>query len=244
MSLRVFVEAAFNACVEVEQLIRENSDESAYALFERGAGGDVSIGYDLMAEEVFIRHLGGFGAISSEESGMIGEGEDMIVIDPVDGSDNLKSHFPYYGASIALQKQGETVAALVCNFANGDCFIGYGDHHYLTSLFNPSRHEDVTAHRHTKIGLFERAALHPEISSTLMRLGLKFRSPGAVALSLSYAHYVNYVAFFGTMRPYDLEAGLFLCKDLNCYHDDNLLIVSKDETVFDQLLILFQRESK
>jgi myo-inositol-1(or 4)-monophosphatase len=240
--VRPFVDAAVAACIEVGKLIADQEDDEGYRSHSRGAGGDVSIGFDLMAEEVFVRHLGAFGTIYSEESGRIeGQGDALIMLDPIDGSDNLKSRFPYYGASVALHRNGATEAAVICNFANGDCFVKYHRTHCLTSLSDPEVCHNVTLHPHTKVGLFEKAPVHPEASLALIREGLKFRSPGAVALSLAYAHYVNYVLFLGKMRPYDLDAGLFMCEDLHCFQDDDLLIVSKDQAVFDRICVLFQR---
>ncbi len=244
--MQSFIAAALSACKEVEALIRTNTAESAYELHEAGAGGDLSSGFDLMAEKLFIRHLGAFGRILSEECGMVGEGDDLIILDPVDGSDNLKSDFPYYGASIALQQQGRTVAALVCNFANGDAFVRFGDIHYKTSLFNDAIREPLKPNPHAAIGLFEKAFFHPEHVAILKKAGLKFRAPGAVALSLAYAYYVKYVVFLGTMRPYDLEAGLYLCDDLYVYTDESVLIVSKEASVFNEICTIFNvsRESK
>jgi myo-inositol-1(or 4)-monophosphatase len=238
--LKQFVDTALEACIEVCRLIDENSDHSAYESFERGAGGDVSIGFDLMAEAVFARYLKPFGTLLSEESGRIeGEGDALIILDPIDGSDNLKSHVPYYGAAIAYQCEGRTEAALICNFSNGDCFIKYHGKHVKTSLFHPDVCEEVTPHKYAKVGLFERVGVRPEFIAPLLESGLKFRSPGAVALSLAYAHYVKYVVFFGTMRPYDLDAGLYLCENLHIYQDDGLLFVAKDQAVFDKLSEIF-----
>ncbi|MEA3372474.1 MAG: inositol monophosphatase family protein [Campylobacterota bacterium] len=237
-----FVDAALLACKKVAESIDSNKELSAYLPQEIGAGGDISIGFDMMAEAIFIEHLSSFGTISSEESGLIGSSSDcLIILDPVDGSDNLKSKFPYYGASIALQEAGVTVVGIVCNFANGDCFVRNQNEYYKSSIFDTASHETVKSHTYGRVGLFEKAHEHPDMIQVLMEHGLKFRSPGAVALSLAYAHYVKYVLFFGTMRSYDLEAGLFLCQELYCYQDDEILIISKEEETYQLLLTLFQR---
>lgn len=242
--MKVFVDAAIAACQEVYGLVRANKDEDAYVHHSRGAGGDISVGFDLMAEAVFIRELQQFGAILSEESGLVGDGDALIVIDPIDGSDNLLSNFPYYGTSIALQRDKVTIAGIVCNFANGDCFVRYENKYYLTSLDNLAKKEEILIHQHSRVGIFEKSVLYPEKATALIKEGLKFRSPGAIALSLAYANYVNYVVFCGTMRAYDLEAGIFLCKDLLSYQDDELLIIAKDRKVFEQLLKIFQKGFK
>jgi myo-inositol-1(or 4)-monophosphatase len=238
--LERFIDAAVSACREIEAYIRNNSDERAYMYHSKGAGGDISIGFDLDAEAIFVKHLGPFGTISSEESGIIGEGEDLIIIDPIDGSDNLKTRFPYYGASIALQKAGKTVVGIICNFANGDCFVKDEKRHYRTSLFDTGIIERVRSHEHAKVGIFEKAVLYPQFGQSLIKAGLKFRSPGAVALSLAYAHYAKYVVFFGTMRPYDLEAGLYMTDDLYSYRDEKCLIVAKEKETFEKVCSIFQ----
>lgn len=235
-----FISATLKVCKELGELIRTNEDESAYLPISKGAGGDVSIGFDMLAEALFVKHLQKFGTISSEESGIIGEGEHLIVLDPIDGSDNLKTRFPYYGASIALSLDGEVLVGIVCNLASGECFVRDATSHYVTSLNALDVTNAVIQNKHAKLGLFEKAGLHPGAARKLMDIGLKFRAPGAIALSLSYAHYVNYVVFLGTMRPYDIQAGLYLCKDLHCYMDDNTLIVSKDKMLFEQLLDIFE----
>lgn len=235
-----FIDAALAACREIEAFIRNNNDARAYMLHSRGAGGDISIGFDLKAEAIFVEHLGTFGTISSEESGIIGEGDDLIIIDPIDGSDNLKTRFPYYGTSIALQKGGKTVVGVICNFANGDCFVKDEKRHYRTSLFNTETMEPVSAHEYAKVGIFEKAVLYPQYTKMLINAGLKFRSPGAVALSLAYAHYANYVVFFGTMRPYDLEAGLYMADDLYSYRDEKCLIIAKEKETFEKVCTIFQ----
>ncbi len=237
--MQKFIEACFEAALEIESLIRSTQHSYGCEPQTTGAGGDVSIGYDLLAESCFVKHLGSFGQILSEESGLIGEGDDLIIIDPIDGSDNLKSNFPYYGASVAYQHDEKTVAGFVCNFANGDCFVRTEGKPYRRSLFREGEREEVRINLHSKVGLFEKAGLHPGAARTLMDIGLKFRAPGAVALSLSYAHDCRYVVFLGDVRPYDVAAGLYLCEDLHTYVGEDILIVSHNKDVFAKILTIF-----
>ena len=229
---------------EIESLIRSTQHSYGCEPQTKGAGGDISIGYDLLAEDCFVKHLSPFGQILSEESGYIGEGDDLIIIDPIDGSDNLKSNFPYYGASVALKRDNKTIAGMVCNFANGDCFIRANGEHYRCSLFREDEREEVGVNLHTKVGLFEKAGLHPGAARALIDIGLKFRAPGAIALSLSYAHASKYVVFLGKMRPYDIEAGLYLCEDLYTYVGEDILIVSHNKDVFAKILTIFNLTDK
>ncbi len=229
-----FIRETIKACQEIVVMLESTKDESAYLPQKIGAGGDLSVGLDLMAEEIFIKRLGSFGRINSEESGFIGEGDALIVLDPIDGSDNMLSHFPYFGASIALMIDDVCKIGIVCNFANGDIFIK-DTKQFLQGKLHSAHFKPVVKHHTSKIGLFEKAALYPELTQKLIQNHLKYRAPGAVALSLAYAHYTNYMIFLGKMRQYDLEAGLFMCEDLHVYKDDEHIIISKDKDVFERV---------
>jgi myo-inositol-1(or 4)-monophosphatase len=245
MSYEPFVEAALNACDEVVRFLNTSDPQTLYQSYDVGAGGDVSFGFDIEAEKIFFNRLGAFGTLDSEEGGIMGDtaSEYTIVLDPVDGSDNFKSSIPYYGTSIALLHGSKPVAGIICNFCTGECFVRVGDERYVTNLSGVNVRTAIETNPHAKAGLFEKAYAHPKLVEKLGEAGLKFRSPGAVALSLGYAYYVDYVLFLGTMRPYDLVAGLFWCEELHCYQDEEVLVISKDKTMFERLLKLLQRSS-
>jgi myo-inositol-1(or 4)-monophosphatase len=228
-----FIESSLKACKEIVSSFKSVDKETLYKKHSKGYGGDISIGADLIAEEILVKYLSQYGEILSEESGFIGEGEYKIIIDPLDGSDNFKSQFPYYGTSIAIAQNSITLCAIVCNFVNGDFFVRCEGELTCKNIFDES--VKTTQMQNSTIGLFEKAYYNPQIVSILKQNSLKFRSPGAVALSLAYAHYVNYVLFLGTMRDYDIVAGMHICKDLFCYKDENCIIISKDRQVFETL---------
>ncbi len=233
--MQAFIRETIKACQEVVTMLDTTDDPSAYKARDcRGAGGDLCVGLDLMAEEIFVRRLGRFGEINSEESGIIGEGDVQIILDPIDGSDNLLTHFPYFGASIAYVKDEKPLVGIVCNFANSDIFIK-DEQQFLQGKLHSAHFKPVIKHHTSKIGIFEKAALYPELTQELIENDLKYRAPGAVALSLAYAHYANYMVFLGKMRQYDLEAGLFMCEGLHLYKDDMHIIVSKDKDVFERV---------
>lgn len=229
-----FIRETIKSCQEIVMMLETNTDKSAYVPQKRGAGGDISFGLDLIAEEIFIKRLGRFGQINSEESGIIGEGDVKIILDPIDGSDNLLTHFPYYGASIAYMKDDKPSIGIVCNFANGDIFIK-DEKEFIQGKLHSAHFKPVIKHHTSKIGIFEKASLYPEVTQELMKNHLKYRAPGAVALSLAYAHYANYMVFLGKMRQYDLEAGLYMCENLHMYKDDTHIIISKDKDVFERV---------
>ena len=227
-------------CIEANEEITKKLEvaysESYFKKSTIGAGGDISSGVDLLAEEIFVKHLGRFGRIESEESGVIGEGDATIIIDPIDGSSNALSLFPYFGTSVArINAEGILDAAIVCNLASGDIFFKEAGEAVLQGkLFSADYYPPRVAPQ-AEIGLFEKAYAHPEIVSKLNQMGLKFRAPGAVALSLAYARTVGYLLYVGPYRIYDFAAGLALCEGLEVIVEEDYVIVSKDKEIAQKL---------
>jgi myo-inositol-1(or 4)-monophosphatase len=240
-----FIEAAIRANEEIYRAIEQEFRLRWYEKTVVGAGGDVSSRLDLYAEEVFVAHLGSFGCIESEESGIIGEGEGRIILDPIDGSANAMSAFPYFGSSVAVvNADGVLEAAIVCNFATKEIFIKSMDTPVMQGrLFEEAFHPPVSV-PHAEIGLFEKAYANPGLVDALDREGLKFRVPGAIALSLAYAHSVRYVLFIGEFRIYDFAAGLALCEGLEVIVEQDYVIVSKEKSVADKIERLIKRQKE
>jgi len=201
-----------------------------------GAGGDISSGIDLEAEAIFVRHLAPFGQIHSEESGRIGEGDHTVILDPIDGSSNILSGFPYYGTSAALvDPNGETIAACVCNLAAGEIFFKTPDTPALRGdLFSDDLSPYLPAAT-SEIGIFERAYAHPDVVRALGEQGWKFRAPGAVALSLVYALQARFFLFAGEYRTYDFAAGLLFWDERELIATDTHVIAAHDRTLREQI---------
>ena len=237
-----FIQACIQANEEISRALKDGLDASWFEKTEVGAGGDVSSKLDLFAEEIFVRHLGAFGQIESEESGIIGEGEEKIIIDPIDGSSNALSLFPYYGSSVAkVNAEGILDTAVVCNLANGDIFFKTSTSQVQQGkLFSDIYHPPHTT-EYGEVGLFEKAYANPALVAGLKEENLKFRSPGAIALSLAYARSVNFVLFMGAFRIYDFAAGLALCEGLEVIVEADYVIVSKDKKIAKQIETLIQK---
>ncbi|WOE70901.1 inositol monophosphatase family protein [Hydrogenimonas thermophila] len=200
-----------------------------------GAGGDRTAGIDSLAETIYIESLNKFGQIDSEESGIIGcNSTTKIIIDPIDGSDNAISGLPYYGSSIALERDGKVEEAVVVNLANGDFFYKI-DSALMHGKLNSDNFEPVIKRKDAMVGIFEKAYAYPVLSQALLSKNIKFRSPGAVALSLAYAHNVNFVIFAGPRRRYDFAAALCMCEGLEIIEEDELLIVAKSSQLAQNL---------
>ena len=179
------------------------------------------------------------GIVDSEESGARGSGGDRIYLDPLDGSDNFLSGLPYYGSSIALEREGRVRVGIVANLAVGTYFLKRDDLFVQGSLLKRETHP-VTYNRAASVGIFERGYRSQKYAKRLQNRKIKYRIPGAVALSLAYAHAVRFLLFEGPMRPYDVKAGLFMCEDLYRYNSEDLTLIchNRDDFLYFKELLL------
>jgi len=232
-----FYRSAIDACREARALLEGSLSDAMLSKNDfTGAGGDRSSGIDLALEGIFAEALGSYGRIESEESGIIGEGEHTIILDPLDGSSNALSRFPYYGVSIArLDGEGILREALVANLANGDLFRIDEAGEPLRGHLDREGWQAPAPAPHPEIGLFEKAYAQPEIVAALDREGLKFRAPGAVALSLAYARSARYFLFVGAFRVYDFAAGLALCRGMEMIVEEEYVIVARDRETLERI---------
>lgn len=239
-----FIQASLKAGKQIAKILSQRSPE-LMKRYDIGAGGDVSLGADLMSEEIFKKYLLDFGNIDSEESGWIeGKGEDIIILDPLDGSDNYLSNIPYYGASIALCDKFENVKeAVILNFSSKHAY--FDDGMGIKSSDFKQKNIKVIANKDralVKCGIFEKAYSNPQIASRLHENKLKFRSLGASALSLAMSCDMNFMLFGGEIRKYDCKGGLFLCRNLYIQNHKNFLLVSRNKQVFDIILKIMEKD--
>lgn len=231
-----FLSATLNANRAIFEIINSRNKESMYQKHTQGVGGDISSGFDLVAEKIFYEQLHTFGCIESEESGVMNDGDSRIIIDPIDGSDNILSNFSYYGTSVALlNSNGVLEDAMICNLASGEIFWITSEEEPMYGKLFQDEWKTIENNDFSKIGIFERAYDNPQIVQLLKDERIKFRSPGAVALSLAYARWVDFVLFVGPIRIYDVAAGLALCKGLEVIIQEDFAIVSKDKKIGDKL---------
>ncbi len=237
-----FLKAAIKANQEIFRKINKKHKKSWQKEHTLGAGGDISSGFDIFAEKIFLKHLQKFGKIDSEECGKVGEGDYTIVIDPLDGSSNAKSYFPYFGSSVALKNsKGKTKVSIVCNFANGDIFYKIKKEPLMVAHLESLDFKKETKVKEAKIGIFEKAHENYELIKLLKEKNLKFRSPGATALSLAYAHRVKFVLFIGETREYDIVAGIHLCSDLQVKIAKDYVIITDDKELLKNLEKMIKR---
>lgn len=254
-----FIKACLIASKQIVEILSQQLDKHKQK-YNIGAGGDISIGADLLSEEIFSEHLLGLANIDSEESGFLqGNGKDIIILDPLDGSDNYLSNIPYYGASLALCNQEKQVKeAIVVNFCTQTAIFDEGkglmkisfadktmsDKKDIACFLQNSYSQNIPnqAQLPTKCGIFEKAYSNPKLSARLFKEHFKFRSLGAAAISISLAYEVNFVLFGGEIRRFDCAAGLFLCKELYIRHQKEFLLISRNKQIFDMILEIIAKE--
>lgn len=106
------------------QLVAETRDALA-TLDDWGLSGGRPTQYthDVVADNIIVPGLlrAGFGVLS-EESGLTGDGEVVVVVDPVDGSTNAARALPWYATSLCAVDDQGPLAAEVTNLATGQRF--------------------------------------------------------------------------------------------------------------------------
>ncbi len=233
--MKDFIKSVKRANREILRLIKKTSHKKLCKPLGIGKGGDLSCFIDVEAEKIFIKHLSKFGQILSEEIGYVGEKSDtLIVIDPIDGSSNFIASLPYYGTSVALKKDKATKCAIVCNLANEDIFIKNGKK-FTQGKLKKSGQKRVKKSNFSSVGVFERSYNSKKFHKLIKKMGLKYRAPGALALSLAYAKTVDFVLYEGEVREFDIAAGWYMCEDLYKIKTKNYLFVSKDKQNFDKI---------
>lgn len=230
-----FIEAVILANKELYTYLNTNLSLNDYEYTNiTGFGGDNSLKIDLIAENIFIKHLENFGNIYSEECGLKTTNKEFtIIIDPLDGSNNFYSNLPYYGTSVALQKDKITIAGFVTNLVTG--VITYRAFDEEIRYFSLIKNEEITPLNinKTKISVFERAYEYPSFCQKLSENSIKFRSLGAVALSLCDAKNYNFVLYCGKIREFDVIASLYINKNLYVYETKEVVLISQNKQMFD-----------
>ncbi len=190
----------------------------------RGFSGQRPTQYhlDVAADEVALRILLGAGyRVVSEESGVNGEGELTIVVDPIDGSTNCDRGIPFYATSLAVMRGNELIAGLVMNQATGTIFAGEKGSGATRDgqLIRSSGQRDITQ---AIVGFSGLASRH---------LGwAQNRSLGAASLEICLVGDGSLdaygVAQNSTLNTWDYLAGLLIAREAGCattdYHGEEL----------------------
>lgn len=171
---------------------------------------------DIAADVVALRVLRGAGfRVVSEESGVTGDGELTVVVDPIDGSTNCDHGVPFYATSLAVLKDEELVAALVVNQATGTIYEaerGAGAYRDGVAI-SPSDQRDIAKSIVSFSGLPKQ------------HLGwAQYRSLGAASLEICLVADgsldIFSVARHSGLHPWDYLGGLLMINEVGAFASD------------------------
>jgi myo-inositol-1(or 4)-monophosphatase len=120
------------ACDRIADELRDLPPARRAEALGRGAGGDVTLLVDRVAEDAVVAELEALGrplTLVSEELGereLAGGGPPLVVLDPIDGSVNAKRGLPGFATAVAVAEgraMGDVTVALVRDHGSGEEFV-------------------------------------------------------------------------------------------------------------------------
>ncbi len=190
----------------------------------KGAGGDKTFPVDKWAEDIVVAALekahrqGERFTLISEELGIrkFGDGEKVVLVDPIDGSNNAKSGIPFFSTSLALlngNTLNELAVGYVINLAVGDEFWavrGSGAH----KNGKPIRTSPVQG---ITIVAFEASAPASDLPRIMpvIAQAKRTRCFGSTALDLAYlaSGALSVFATATASRAFDYAAGMLIVEE-------------------------------
>jgi fructose-1,6-bisphosphatase/inositol monophosphatase family enzyme len=164
--------------------------------------------HDVAADKIVLDGLlkAGFRVLS-EESGIAGDGEILVVVDPVDGSTNASRALPWYATSLCAVDDQGPLAADVVNLANGDRYRA------VRGSGAEAEHTDLGASgcRNLSEAILAFAGLPPEHGGWA-----QYRCYGAAALDLcaiAAGVFDGYVDVSRSHRVWDYLGAWLVCQE-------------------------------
>jgi myo-inositol-1(or 4)-monophosphatase len=190
----------------------------------KGAGGDKTFPVDKWAEDIILAALekarwqGESFTLISEELGIrkFGEGKKIVLVDPIDGSNNAKSGIPFFSTSLALLND-ETLSTLavgyVINLAMGDEFWAVR----AQGAYKNGKRIRTAATQGITIVAYEASSPRTDLPRIMPLLGeaQRTRCFGSTALDLSYlaSGAISVFAAATASRAFDYAAGMLILEE-------------------------------
>lgn len=205
--------------------------EVANLQVSRKGPADFVTAADQRAEKVLFEELSkarhGYGFLM-EESGFI-EGPDKThiwIIDPLDGTTNFLHGIPHFAISVALQREGELVAGIIYNPANGDIFTAergkgafYNDRRIRVSARTRMEEAVIVTGipHHGKAGhdvyLGELGRVMPSVAG--------IRRYGAASLDLAWVAAGRFDGYWESgIKAWDIAAGMVILREAGGFITD------------------------
>lgn len=231
MAASALMTMMFNAARKAGRNLARDFGEVEQLQVSRKGPGDFVTAADVRAEKILYEELAkarhGYSFLMEERGAVEGPDKSHVwIVDPLDGTMNFMHGIPHFAISIGLQREGELVAGLIYNPANGDVFTAEkGKGAFLNDrrirVAARSKLEDcivVTGiphygrpdHESYLQGL---ARIMPQVSG--------IRRSGSAALDLAWlaaGRYDGYWEF--DIKPWDVAAGILLVREAGGFVSD------------------------
>lgn len=219
---------------EIVTRYREHADLMTY--HSRGASGDLTLLIDKEFEDAVFQELAGLKdsfnfVVISEERGEVVFGSDKtvrVVLDPIDGSENVKRGIPAFGLSIAVA-DGPTMAdvafAYVYDFATNEEWVAHrGRGAKLDGRpLSPERLNEIVTRAAASytggLGIVGFESAEPQLMQGavdfLVGRAYLLRVIGSIAITLCYVGAARMDAMLtsGTCRSVDAAAGQLIARE-------------------------------
>ena len=156
-----------------------------------------------------------------EESGVI-DGPDKshrFIIDPLDGTTNFLHGIPHFAISIALEREGQIVSALVFNPVTDELFVAEKSHGaYLNNkrlrvAARKQVRETLSATGIPFLGRGDHKRFLMEMNA-VMGASAGVRRYGSAALDLAWVAAGRYDAYWERdLKPWDIAAGILIVRE-------------------------------
>ena len=165
-------------------------------------------------------------AFLAEESGAVGKGPLVWVIDPLDGTHNYLRGIPHFCVSIALVERGEPVYGVIFDPLRDELYTASkGDGAYLNDRrIRVSKREEIAgAMIGTGFPYRQRTHLEAQLGMTqaLLKDAEDIRRSGSAALDLAYVAAGRLDGYFELgLKPWDMAAGCLLVREAGGIYND------------------------
>ncbi|MCS7094887.1 MAG: hypothetical protein NZ988_03645 [Thaumarchaeota archaeon] len=229
MSVSEVVGSALSKAKTVYEMLQSRGE--ATRRLGRGEFGDITMMADLMCEEAIISEvMKGLGServtIVAEESGIkewSGRPDYVIVVDPIDGSTNMKRGLRYVSSGVAVatgENFGDVIAAGVLDFTSGELYLATEEEVRLPTDSGLSKVKDVKdAIMMVDFRAVKRGAESANRYLRLIREAKHVRNLGSSLLELvqiSIGRIDAYVCLTKEMRVFDIVPAMYVISRLGC----------------------------
>lgn len=200
--------------------------EAGRAELRQGAGGDITVEIDRVAEDAVLAGLREIAArgerfsVLSEETGRVSHGAEwpLVLVDPVDGSLNAKQGLPVYAVMLTLldgPRLGDALAGYVLNLATGEVFTAVRGDGFRRDGTPVAGLPVQRGHREFELVALESSPRSVIRAAPLLERASKIRILGSMALSIVHAATGGIDVFVAPFRAraFDMSASLLMLRE-------------------------------